>query len=389
MTTPTIFLDRKDLSQILRKQLGKYNEEHSTAPLDYEQLYSHALAYIDPKHYIRYQVLSYYFDSDAMPDFIKKVEKNYLRNHKHAEKLFDEYAEMEESENPFFVDTFDNENDDSDDYTDFCNYMNGKYFFGNKQPPKKQAGTYAKIKNPSEIFYTLARILQLDEKELITAFYEGDGLDIRFYSKMYVYDIISYYFQKSGFSVTPLCAKIESLYGKNINMKSSKVSKLIYGQQDISYDDFLILAYALEIPEVYIENSKYRLAQRKDPFSYKAGYDACLADIKEMPDEMGNALGLAILTERKLESIAIKKKPRIEGDEVIDEFVFLPSPSSIIHNYFDCLGYDISIMNEHLVSVTFPDGEIRILPTAEYKKFLETFRYFAEFTLYNISNNQE
>lgn len=381
-------LDRNELSRILREQQKRYNKQHPDSPLNNEDLYSIALAYIDPKHYIRYQVLSSYFDPESMPDFIKRVEKNYLRNLKHKEKQFDEYAEVEEADNPFFYEHLFNYTDDEsydeeydDDSSFFDNYMNGKYFCEQNKCAKDINRHYTYVKNPSQIFYTLARVLHLDEKELIQAFYDGECMDVTYYCKMYAYDIITYFFQKSGLAVTDLCEKLDVDY-----MKKSKVSQIIYGKQNMEFDDFIPLAYALGVPEDLIKSSGYRLAQRKDPFSYKAGYKACIEDFQDNPEEMGHYLDLVLLDYDEYESLKADSKPTAKNDEVATK-LHLPTEATAIQDYFYNLGYRFSVNSDNSVNITFPNGEVRIAEEAEYSKFLDSLKNFAEFTLHTISKN--
>ena len=131
----------------------------------------------------------------------------------------------------------------------------------------------------------LASASEKDECDMIQAFYEGEGLEVLKYDSYCAYDIFEYYFTKSGLSNMELADKI-NLRG----YKSSTIAKLLNRSDDITYDQFVVLAEALGIPDGWTKFCLYRLTHKKDRLPYKLGYEAWEEDFIENPDETVTSL---------------------------------------------------------------------------------------------------
>lgn len=275
-----IVLSREQLTTVIKKQLERYNMQHPKEKMDAEELFQKAEHfYYRKKHPDRYTILWKWLEPELQeePCFITKLRNTYKRK----------TSPRKISKNP--EDDFCIPHDKEE--IEKC--MNGQCLLFDEwwaDDCVKPMG------EPSKLFYMLARASEMSETDLIRAFYEGEILDVLQYDSFYVYDIFEYYFEKSGLTVTELSEKI-TLRG----YKSSTIAKLLNRSESITYEQFIVLAEALEIPKKWTDLCRYRLTQTKDRLPYRIGYKSWENIFMENADE-------TVTSFHSLEDISRSKK---------------------------------------------------------------------------------
>lgn len=167
----------------------------------------------------------------------------------------------------------------SDLYLDpdyISSYMSGEYLFRHEYKGSKLEAERDKkfvIEEPSLLFYHLARVLEMEEYDIICAFHGGEGLEISKYEMYCAYDIIEYYYKYSNLT--------EIALSKLINRKGyspQSISLMLDRTKAISLENFLILAEVLQIPDKWMRFGQCCLAHQQDSFFYMYGYQESLDD---------------------------------------------------------------------------------------------------------------
>lgn len=326
------FREQKILD-VLRQYIKKYNNEHPDRKLNYESLFQAANDCYFKGHPERYRILSHWLEPELTeePSFISRIQKNYNRTKKADEKKEDEYYHSSNYVPPFY-------NEDLLlDEIDGRKFLNGDFRLGKdivydkaKSMKHNEVDIYSEdmggddsydaeeettvIREPSLLYYTLARVVHMDEETLMGMFYMSNILNVSEYNTYFVYDIMEYYFTKSGYSTT----KLEEIINTS-RFKHSTLSSLMNRSADITFDQFKLIAEALDIPDKWIKPCKYRLAQKYDEFSYNAGYHACEDDFLDNTDEMLLSLNIWGIQGRKKIHGALTKLFRYLGYEIISD----------------------------------------------------------------------
>ncbi len=167
-------------------------------------------------------------------------------------------------------------------------YLSGDYLFEHEYNDDKafaEAERITIIEKPGLLFYLLARVSEMDESDIITAFYAGEGLELSEYETYCVYDVVEYYFTKIGQTQEHFCKSL-AMDG----LSSSTFSKLLKRDEDITLRQFSKLAEPLQIPEKWKHFCMCRLAHKEDPFSYATGYIDSLEDCIEEPEYLAELI---------------------------------------------------------------------------------------------------
>ncbi|MCM1219781.1 MAG: hypothetical protein NC548_35310 [Lachnospiraceae bacterium] len=293
----------QNILNVLRQHISRYNTEHPGRELDTESLFQAANDCYFKGHPERYRILSHWLEPELTeePPFISRVQKNYNRTKKADEKKEDEhYLAPGQTD---YVPPFYNE-DLLLDETDGENFLRGEFLLGKeivydkaKSADHNEIGVYDEdmggddsidaegeitiIREPSLLYYTLARVVHMDERTLMDMFYNSNILNVSEYNTYFAYDVMEYYFTKSGYSTT----KLEEMISTS-RFKHSTLSNLMNRSTDITFEQFKPIAEALEIPEKWVRPCRARLAQKYDEFSFMAGYQAYEDDLMDNTDEM-------------------------------------------------------------------------------------------------------
>lgn len=257
---------RKQLSSLLRKQYIHYINHHPENNWIKKKNFLFILAnnLYDRKCPDRYRILRNWLEPETT---VNNVETEKPRSH----NIYDDIR-LEGN--------------------DINNYLSGDYLFEseyNQLPIQDRTGKTL-IKKPGLLFYLLARITEMEESDIINAFYAGEGLDLSEYETYCVYDIFEYYFNKTGLSVKDFC-ELLNIEG----FKPSTFSKLLLRNNgigktddefipvgdDITLEQFLKLAEPLQIPDKWKNFCLCRLAHKKDSFSFMNGYNDAFEDSLE------------------------------------------------------------------------------------------------------------
>ncbi|MCM1258603.1 MAG: hypothetical protein NC307_12205 [Roseburia sp.] len=187
---------------------------------------------------------------------------------------------------------------------DIDNYLSGDYLFVaeySRTPGQDRKGKTV-IKKPGLLFYLLARLTEMEEPDIISAFYAGEGLELSEYETYCAYDVFEYYFDKTGLSVKEFCHSL-ALEGME-GFKPSTFSKLLLRGtgiaknddefiavgDDITLEQFSKLAGVLQIPDKWKNFCLCRLAHKEDPFTYREGYLDSLEDGTGEPEYLASLL---------------------------------------------------------------------------------------------------
>ncbi len=411
--------DRHWLSNILKEQIAIYKQQYignNSRCIDSDiEIFEKANDFYCRVHPDRYRILWKLLEPEISeePAFISKIQKKYKSKlDKYDKKRDDEicYATTKEIEDVCkdILDDCDPDEYDrflEDNYIDvnpddpFSNsdiilsrrqredYLLGDYIVtGECGKNTKKNGLQTIINNPNLLFYTLARATALDEETIIMAFYEMKELDVYTYNTYCVSDIIDYYYKKMGCPVKDIIKDI-----KESGYKNSTVSALLNGAKEITFIQFMVLSEALRIPEKWVNFCLYRLAQKEDQFSYRAGYEACVDDLRDHPDEMLSTICSATPVEEaeNFRAAVDWLLTRFERDFLTDVF---PHVFSMLDGYdeadvckmmFHCLykflGYRFTpdIFSEQAdnsqipsVSIRRPGGAECTMPVEGYNKLL-------------------
>lgn len=175
---------------------------------------------------------------------------------------------------------------------DISNYLSGDYLFESEynRTPKQDREGMTIIKKPGLLFYLLARLTEMEEPDIISAFYAGEGLELSEYETYCAYDIFEYYFHKTGVSVKEFCSSLNidgfspSTFSKLL-LRGTGIAKnddeFVAVGDDITLEQFSKLAGVLHIPDKWTKFCLYRLAHKEDPFACRNGYLDCLEDDTE------------------------------------------------------------------------------------------------------------
>lgn len=374
MSTP--LLSKKALSKILRNQLDIYNNSHPTDTLNYDRLF-YREKYFQQKHSIRYTCLSYAFNDKIEQTVLDRIDKSFdesfTRKQKKCLHDFDEINKGNSidgsqktnskyiSKEDFFAlkyieDPLDCADDNYTAYSDIELYMNGDYYFENEFPQSEMEHDVDNliVFNPNALFYNLARILHADEALIMMAFYDGEGLDLNYYLKQYVKDVLDYYFEKSK----PLTyTQLENKISRN-GFKSSNIGNILDPDKEITFEQFATIAPFLNIPERLTTACKYRLAQYKNLFAYNAGYEAGCEDFYDASAERGLFKN----------TIYLYKLFKYIG------FSF-PDYSNIPENFSDIISY---INTESPLSIITPNGTKSIISVGNYLNIVDKISRYAK-----------
>lgn len=286
---PLPIIPKQSLSKMLRDQLKIYNKEHPDDLLDYDTLFYREKEF-QLKHRTRYSCLSHAFNDKFEQTLLDKIEKSF--NAAFTRKQKKDEREHPTCDNEEHLQTYADpldcaaENFVMNDCVD--NYMNGDYYFYYELPSSMENAdincdydTFI-VTDPNALFYNLARVLHMDESKIILAFYNGEGLDIKYYDNQYVNDIIDYYFAKSELSLKDLATLIDKP-----GFKISNLANIINPHKNITFDQFDTIAESLNIPKHLTSSCKHRLAQSQNPLAYKTGYEHGCEDFYDDLAERG------------------------------------------------------------------------------------------------------
>ncbi|MCM1258604.1 MAG: hypothetical protein NC307_12210 [Roseburia sp.] len=256
-------LSRRQLTDMIKEQLGRYNMQHPGEGMDAAGLFQRAdHFYYRAKHPDRYTVLWKWLEPEVQeePGFIAELRKKYKR--KTAPK---KDPKKPESDSCIPLDREEIER-----------YMDGTCLLFDEW---REDGSTKPAGDPSRQFYLLARAAEMPESDMMQAFYEGDGLDVLRYDSYCAYDVFEYYFMKSGLTNKELSEKID-----RAGFGTSTIAKLLNRSDSITYNQFAVLAEALGIPDRWAKFCLYRLTQKKDRLPYKLGYQSWENDFMGNPD---------------------------------------------------------------------------------------------------------
>ena len=442
----SVLLSRKELSQILKRQMDTYNKEHPDNQIDTELLFSRLMFYYLHEHPERYTCLGQNFDKDFNPnaDYLKKLYKKADEADKPRDEISgeDELFEAEPiSDLSDFNDSEFNEGKlrppkkknsspqktgeeidkalvfEEDAYCEA--YLNGQYYIYGLDSGKAYEkaldlqlnaeeledylnGVYVVISKPSKLFYALARILHMDEASLMEAFFIGDGLNLQFYRQQYVKDIVDYYFHMTWSSRTKLVNALKA-DGHREGFSDATIYNILYTEKEIRFEEFSVLAPYLKIPDDLANACKHRLAQFYDAFSFNAGYNAFWEDYNDHPEEMGEAYGFVPTADyNDLESDYREAFLELEAyKDLLKE-----TDKTMLYKLYESIGYSFSpIMDDiHIIPdnpseeellaatsfwVTFPDGRIQKIPAMEIKELLNKLSDYANYLMWQKFPHQE
>lgn len=272
------------LANMLERQLHTYNEGRDGEDiLSYAQIFSHANNYYRLDSADRYRILSRYFNETDL-SFIDTLESKFSKRPNSQKDV------SPSSNTGYLLSTLENLED---------------YFHGN----------YIETRKTNEVFYALARIVNLPESDIIFAFMEGWCLDIEFYRQQFAHDICQYYFYKGGGNIAVLARRIkEAGYNK---FSEATLSSLLKGSAQITCWQFLILAVFLKVPENIEHRCYYQLVLSQELSSYKYGYAEIVDLVRKKPsDYFEKALV------KNLKSLRATKPTRQMQSELADLLAF-------------------------------------------------------------------
>jgi len=260
------FLSRKQLSVLLRKQINHYIHHHpeESWAKNKTSLFIMANNLYDRKSPDRHHILQNWLEPGST---IKKAK----------------------SKEPLSHNTY---NDIRLEGKDISNYLSGDYLFESEynRTPKQDRERKTIIKKPGLLFYLLARVTEMEEPDIISAFYAGEGLEFSEYETYCAYDIFEYYFHKTGLSVKEFCSSLNidgfspSTFSKLL-LRGTGIARnddeFVAVGDDITLEQFSKLAGVLQIPDKWTKFCLYRLAHKEDPFACRNGYLDSLEDDTE------------------------------------------------------------------------------------------------------------
>lgn len=254
---------------MIKDQLGLYNMQHPGEKMDAAGLFQRAdHFYYRGKHPDRYTILWKWLEPEIQeePCFITDLRNKYKRR----------TAPKKNPQKPESDSCIPLDREEIERYMDGICLLFDEWWEDNSIKP---------VGDPSRQFYLLARASEMPESDMMQAFYEGDGLDIFRYDSYCAYDIFEYYFMKSGLTNKDLSEKIDMA-----GFHTSTIAKLLNRSENITFDQFAVLAGALGIPDKWVKFCLYRLTQKKDRLPYKLGYKAWEDGFIGNPDEAVTSL---------------------------------------------------------------------------------------------------
>ena len=277
-------LSNKDLSNILEAYVDKYNRS-SPAPgaSRYESLFVKAAEYYYIRRPYYYEALNRCFDKDHnlafVDDLEKRLEKNYAQ---YSIDPLDKWVEHDDYDKTVYK------------YVDL--YMKGQYCIIRSATDYNinEKGELV-VHYPDAVYYALARMVGMPEENIYNAFSWGDSLNVRFYIKNLIKDVCTYFFQKNVGSFSELAKIIGRKHATGYSY--STLRNLILEWQEITHEQFAVLAEALKIPSWLVEFCQYRIAEYSDQFANISGYKDALLDVKEDPEEFYHAYLVPVLAE--------------------------------------------------------------------------------------------
>ncbi len=336
------FLSREQISHMLAEQLEQYNMQHPGEEMDTEGLCQKAYhSYYRNWHPDRYTILWKWLEPEEQePDFIKQKREKYKENTVPSKKplvYFNKEA--------------------------LAGYLNGDY--GKYRENNSIYCSKEHIEVSSLLFYTLARASGMDESDMIAAYYESGDLDILEYNTYCVYDIFEYYYSKSELESDDI-GKKTSLRG----FQSTTISNLLNRSISITFEQFLVLAEILEIPDKWTKFCKYRLAQQKDRLPYRTAYTAFEKDLMENLDEALTSLYSCENRDRSKKYGTVSKLYRQMGYLVL---------SDVFPKQVDTK--DRNAMGNTYMEIIKPDFSRHQLSLEDYEAVIKRVLAFARFCM--------
>ena len=354
--------NRKQLSELLKKQFKHYMRHNPQISFDEEWYYL---------------------------TFVELANSLYHRKCSDRYRILRKWLEPEMAEEPQTeFKHFRKENDDIYlDLDHITNYLSGKYLFRHEYKWSKQEAeldNISLIEKPSLLFYHLARASEMEEYDIICAFYGGEGLELSEYEMYCAYDIFEYYYEVSGLT--------EIALSKRINKKGyspQSISLLLDRTKAISLENFLVLAEALQIPDKWLRFGQCCLAHQQDPFFYVYGYQESLDDhadpinmyslLQEEADKR-QLLGTVSQLYDYLDYTVLNLPPSWEDSEYCDDTAVLSiiRPDNKKSRNTDGK-YKDSKRNENVYKIQLD----------HYKAILEDVAEYAEFVLEKVLRQKE
>lgn len=244
---------------------------------------------------------------------------------------------------------------------------------------------------PSMLYYALARSIALDESVLHDAFHHGENLDCQVYDMLCIYDIVDYYTKKSGCSVTALAEKINTKgFGK-----STLYKLLMDPGHGITPKQFLVISNALGIPDKWHRFCLLRFGHKETSVSYLSGYEDCLQEFAEHPEDMEFKHDMVLVHKSRYEHFK-NEAERLSSVVSAYEKIASETTKNLFHEIYKNLGYKFSTalpnsrdMDEAgktrhqnaALSVTGPDGSMHTLETKDYEELLAAVIKYAKYLM--------
>lgn len=333
-----IVLSREQLSTMLKDQLEHYNINHPEDKMDAAKLAQRAEHFFYRKsHPDRYIILWKQLEPELQeePGFIKGIRDSYKPGKKRNTK---------------------------GNISPVKEYL-GQYLGWDCQTPHECGDSLTQ--DPNELFYMVANACGLDCCDIARAFSECNELDaLKFYT-YFIYDIVEYYFARSGLSEEELSNRIP------VNgFRTSTIYSLLNRSNGITYKQFLILAEALKIPENWTYIVKHSLLLAENQIAFKIGYDAFVPDFMENPDKIVTSLySWKYIKPTKIYG-AVSRLYRQIGYALLSE-VF---PEQIDF-------HDPDDMDYKFLEIISPDHSSHTISLAEYKAISEKILKYARFRM--------
>ena len=333
-----IALSREQLSTMLKDQLEQYNVNHPEDKMDAEKLAQRAEHFFYRKsHPDRYIILWKQLEPELQdePCFIKGIRDSYKPGKRQNTKV--NIGSVKE-------------------------YL-AQYLGWNCQMSQECEDSL--IQDPNELFYMVANACELDCSDIARVFNEFNELDAFKFYTYFIYDLVEYYFAKSGLSEEELSSRIP------VNgFRTSTIYNLLNRSNDITYKQFLILAEALKIPENWTYIVKHDLLLAENQISFKIGYDAFVSNFMGNPDKIVTSLYSWEDIETTKIYGAISKLYRQMGYVLLSE-VF-PEQTDF---------HDPNDMENKFLEIISPDHSSHMISLAEYEAIKEKILKFARYRM--------